>query len=34
MEVIIGLHVSDRLRGQWVELPIRGRDRDLEVRIG
>jgi predicted dehydrogenase len=34
MEVIIGLHVSHRLRGQWVELPIRGRDRDLEVRIG
>lgn len=34
LEVIIGFHVSDRLRGQWVPLPIVGADRELEVRIG
>jgi predicted dehydrogenase len=34
LEIIIGFHVSDRLRGQWVPLPIGGADRDLEVRIG
>ena len=34
LEVIVGFHVSDRLRGQWVRLPITGRDRELEVRIG
>lgn len=34
LEMIIGFHVSDRLRGQWVPLPIRDADRQLEVRIG
>jgi predicted dehydrogenase len=34
LEIIIGFHVSDRLKGQWVQLPIRGADRDLEVRMG
>jgi predicted dehydrogenase len=34
LEIIIGFHVSDRLRGQQVELPIRGADRELEVLIG
>jgi len=34
LEMIIGFHVSDRQRAQWVSLPISGPDRDLEVRIG
>ena len=34
LEIIIGFHVSDRLRGQWVSLPIMGADRDYEVLIG
>lgn len=34
LEIIIGFHVSDRLHGQWVPLPIAGPDRDLEVPIG
>ena len=34
LEIIVGFHVSDHLRGQWVKLPICGVDRDLEVRIG
>ena len=34
LEIIVGFHVSDRLRGQWVPLPIGGADRDLEVLIG
>jgi hypothetical protein len=34
LELIIGFHLSNRLRGQWVDLPIRGADRDLEVLIG
>ena len=34
LEIIIGFHVSDRLRGQWVSLPLAGKDRDLEVMIG
>ena len=34
LEIIIGFHVSDRLRGQWVHLPISGSDRELEVKIG
>ena len=34
LEIIIGFHVSDRLRGQWVPLPITGADRDLDVPIG
>lgn len=34
LEIIIGFHVSDRLRGQWVPLPLKGEDRDIEVLIG
>jgi hypothetical protein len=34
LEIIVGFHVSDRLRGQWVPLPISGADRELEIRIG
>ena len=34
LEIIIGFHVSDRLQGQWVPLPISGADRELEVLIG
>lgn len=34
LEMIVGFHVSDRRRGQWVSLPISGADRELEVRIG
>jgi hypothetical protein len=34
LEVVIGFHVSDRLRGQWVALPIAGTDRQIDVRIG
>ena len=34
MEMVIGFHVSSKLNGQWVPLPITGADRDLEVLIG
>lgn len=34
LEVIVGFHLSDRLCGQWVRLPVSGRDRELEVLIG
>jgi predicted dehydrogenase len=34
LEVVIGFHVSDRVHGQEVSLPIHGSDRNLEVLIG
>jgi len=34
LEIITGFHVSDREQGCWVQLPIEGADRDLEIRIG
>ena len=34
LEVIMGFHASDRLRGQWVDLPLSGSDRDVAVKIG
>jgi len=34
LEIIVGFHVSDRLRGQWIPLPLSGDDRELEVRSG
>ena len=34
LEAIMALHLSDRLKGQWVSLPLQGEDRDLEVMIG
>ncbi len=34
LEIIVGFHVSDRLHGRWVDLPIDGPDRELEVKIG
>lgn len=34
LEMVVGFHRSDRLRGQWVELPAAGRDREMEIRIG
>lgn len=34
LEIIIGFHISDRQRGQWVSLPISGADRNFEVPIG
>jgi predicted dehydrogenase len=34
LEMIIGFHVSNRLHGQWVPMPLEGEDRDLEVLIG
>ena len=34
LEMIIGFHVSNKLGGQWVGLPISGKDRDIEVMIG
>ena len=34
LEVTIGFHVSDRLNGAWVPLPVTGDDRDYEVAIG
>ena len=34
LEMVIGFHVLHRLRGQWVDLPIEGTDRKLEVQIG
>ncbi len=34
LEMIVGFHASDKRRGAWVELPLRGADREIEVRIG
>lgn len=34
LEVIIGFHISDRAGGAWVNLPVSGKDRNLEVMIG
>ena len=34
LEIIIGFHVSNRCRGQWVPLPIGAADRELDVAIG
>ena len=34
LEMIIGFHLSDSRNAQRVTLPVEGRDRDLEVRIG
>ena len=34
LEIVVGFHVSHREGGRWVELPLRGDDRDLEARIG
>ena len=34
LEVIVGFHVSHRLDSRWVDLPLTGADRELEVRIG
>ncbi len=34
LEVIIGFHASDRRQGQWVDLPLTGQDRQIEVQIG
>lgn len=34
LEVTIGFHVSDRLNGAWVPLPVTGDDRHHEVPIG
>jgi len=34
LEVITAFHVSSRLGGQWVSLPLEGQDRDLEVKMG
>jgi len=34
LEVIIGCHISDKKSGKWIDLPLSGKDRDLEVLIG
>jgi len=34
LEVVVGFHVSSKLGGQWVSLPLEGDDKELEVRIG
>jgi len=34
LEVIMGFHVSNKSAGQWVSLPLEGKDRDLEVMMG
>lgn len=34
LEIITGFHVSDRGGGRWVQLPLAGTDRELEIRIG
>lgn len=34
MEMIVGFHVSSRQNAAWVDLPIQGPDRNLEVRSG
>ena len=34
LEVIMGFHVSSKLSGQWVSLPLEDEDRNLEVMMG
>jgi len=34
LEVIVAFHVSSKLGGRWVSLPLAGEDRDLEVMMG
>jgi len=34
LEVIVAFHVSSKLGGRWVSLPLEGEDRDLEVMMG
>ena len=34
LEMIIAFHVSHRLHGQWVAMPITGADREMEILIG
>lgn len=34
LEIIIGFHVSDRKNGKWVDIPLSGKNRMLEVMIG
>ena len=34
LEIIMGFHASDRLNGQWIDLPLTGADRDRDVKIG
>ena len=34
LEVIMGFHVSHKLDGQWVSLPLEGDHRDMEVMMG
>ena len=34
LEVIVAFHLSSRLDGRWVSLPLEGDDRDLEVMSG
>jgi hypothetical protein len=34
LEVIMGFHVSSKLSGRWVSLPLAGDHRDLEVKMG
>jgi predicted dehydrogenase len=34
LEVIVAFHLSNRLAGQWVSLPLEAEGRDLEVMMG
>ncbi len=34
LEVIVAFHISNKLDGRWVSLPLEGEDRDLEVMMG
>ena len=34
LEVVIGFHVSSKLNGRWVSLPLEGEHRKLEVQMG
>ncbi len=34
LEAIVAFHASDARRAAWVELPLRGADREREVRSG
>ena len=34
LEVIVAFHVSAKLGGRWVSLPLEGEDRDMEVMMG
>jgi predicted dehydrogenase len=34
LEVIVGFHISDRQNAAWTQLPLSGKDRELEIRIG